>query len=396
MKNASYILCLRRRAPGTLIGAGIALLCASCLLAQESPPRVVPGLSTMDALVSAEFAKDSIGSITAGVVRGGDLVWTRSYGLANMSTQKPADRATVYRIGSITKMFTATMLLQLVDAGQLRLSDSVARFYPEIIQIPGGMSRAAAVTFLQLATMTSGLSAEPPEAAYHSGSVAEWENMLGLAIQKSEFVFEPATHFAYSNIGYAILGAALGHAANVPYIEWQQKRILEPLGMRCTRFEIGADVADDLAVGYVVADGRVDATVPAREAIAGRGYRVPNGGIFTTIDDLSRFLAFELGNGPEAVLSHARLDSVYTGMIATSVDEDFGYGVGFMLQHRDDFPWLGHSGGVPGYQAVMYFDRDHQLGVILLRNATGGAASINRLAPEMLKTLILAKLATEK
>ena len=90
------------------------------------------------------------------------------------------------------------------------------------------------------------------------------------------------------------------------------------------------------------------------------------------------------------------LDSAYAGVIATSVDESFGYGLGFMLQHRGDFPYLGHSGGVPGFQAVLYFDRDHQLGVIVMRNATGGKAAIARLAPDMLKELILAKLAATK
>jgi CubicO group peptidase (beta-lactamase class C family) len=379
-----------------LIAVGAAFFQASRLVGQAAPLHVVPGLSAVDALVSAEFAKDSVGSITAGIVRGGELVWTASHGFANAGTRKPADRETVYRIGSITKMFTATMLLQLVEAGQLRFSDPVARFYPDIGLARNGTSRASAVTFLQLATMTSGLAAEPGEASFDSGPLTEWEKILGQAVSQTEFTFEPGIHFAYSNIGYAVLGAALGRAAHVPYIEWQQKHIFDPLGMRHTGFELGAAIAGALAVGYVVSDGRVDSTVPTREALAGRGYRVPNGGIFTTIDDLSRFLAFELGNGPEAVLSHARLSGVYTGMIATSADEDFGYGVGFMLQHCDDFPWLGHSGGMPGYQAVMYFDRDHQLGVILLRSATGGKASIGRLAPEMLKTLILAKLAAEK
>ena len=171
-------------------------------------------------------------------------------------------------------------------------------------------------------------------------------------------------------------------------------RVLDPLGMHRTQFEVNSEIASDLATGYAIqADGQADTTASARELSGGRGYRVPNGSIFTTIDDLSRFLSFELGRGPESVLPHAALDSTYAGLIATSKDDEFGYGVGFMLQHRDDFPYLGHSGGVPGSQAVMYFDRDHQLGAILLRNASGGKASINRLAPDLLKTRILAKLA---
>ena len=385
-----------RRSSATLLLVSVAMLAGSSVVAQGASARGVPGLGPMDSLVAAEFAKDSIGSITAGIVRGSELVWTKSYGFANMNSRKPADRQTVYRIGSITKMFTATMMLQLAGAGRLRLSDPVARFYPEISRIPGAPTRDAPVSFLQLATMTSGLGAEPSSAEFDAGPVAEWEKILDRAIRQGQFSYQPGTHFGYSNLGYAILGAALGRAARMPYIEWQQKRILAPLGMQQTRFEPGADTAGNLAMGYVVTAGRADSTVPAREAAGGRGYRVPNGGLFTTIDDLSRFLAFQLGNGPAAVLSPARLDSVYAGVVATSVDEGFGYGLGFMLQHRDDFPWLGHSGGTPGYQAVMYFDRDHQLGVIMFRNASGGKASINRLAPDMLKGLILAKLAAKQ
>ena len=88
--------------------------------AQGTSPRDIPGLSAMDSMVSAEYAKDSIGSMTVGIVNGGDLVWTKSYGFANTGSRKLADRRTVYRIGSITKMFTATMLLQLVDIPLVR------------------------------------------------------------------------------------------------------------------------------------------------------------------------------------------------------------------------------------------------------------------------------------
>lgn len=217
------------------------------------------------------------------------------------------------------------------------------------------------------------------------------------ALPQTELTHLPGTYFAYSNIGYAVLGAAIGKAAGTRYIEWQRTHRLDPLDMHRTQFEVNAEIANDLATGYVVGtDGRSDTSVSTRELSTGRGFRVPNGGIFTTIDDLSRFLSFELGRGPETVLPQAVLDSAYAGVIATSADEGFGDGLGFMLQHRGDFPYLGHSGGVPGYQAVMYFDRDHQLGVILMRNATRGKASIGRVAPDMLKALILARIAAEK
>ncbi|HEY0930731.1 MAG TPA: serine hydrolase domain-containing protein, partial [Gemmatimonas sp.] len=360
--------------------------------AQTVAAPLVPGLQYVDSLIAAEFARDSTGSITAGIVQRDQLVWTGSYGFANMATRQPANRQTVYRIGSITKMFTATMLMQLAQSGRVKLSDPVVRHYPTFAQIPGAGKTESPVTLWQLATMTSGLSAEVRNgAAFDTGAAAQWEATLQRALSNAAFIASPGTHFQYSNIGYAILGAALSRAASMPYIAWQEQRILAPLGMTRSHFALSSDIAGDLATGYVVENGRADSTLPMREVRQGRGYRVPNGGLFTTVDDLGRFLSFQLGHGPASVLPRARLDSAYVGMVATSTEEDFGYGLGFMLQRRGDFPWVGHSGGTPGYQAVMYFDRDHQLGVILLRNATGGRVSINRLGPDLLKMLILEK-----
>jgi CubicO group peptidase (beta-lactamase class C family) len=174
---------------------------------------------------------------------------------------------------------------------------------------------------------------------------------------------------------------------------WQRERILEPLQMEHTRFDFDQSFARDLAVGYVVGkDGKIDSDEPARELRDGRGFRLPIGCIFTTIDDLSRFVAFELGHGPESVLPHERLDSAYAGIVAASQDLNVGYGLGFMAQRRGNFTWLGHSGGVPGYTAMMYYDREYQLGVICFRNATGGKANIGRLSVDVLKMLIVAKI----
>src|SRR5690348_1472722 len=110
------------------------LAAATSLDAQALARRVEPALPGIDSLAAAEFAKDSIGSITIGVVAGSDLVWTKSYGFANRATRKLADRNTVYRIGSITKPFTAVMLMQLEQAGKLRLADPVEKFFPEVRQ----------------------------------------------------------------------------------------------------------------------------------------------------------------------------------------------------------------------------------------------------------------------
>ena len=89
----------------------------------------------VDSMAAAEYAHDSIASLTIGVVTADGLVWTKSYGFADMSTRRLANRESVYRIGSITKMFTALMLQQLVAAGNIRLTDPVERIYPEMREL---------------------------------------------------------------------------------------------------------------------------------------------------------------------------------------------------------------------------------------------------------------------
>ena len=369
----------------------VALLAATTALsAQALGRRVEPALPGIDSLAAAEFAKDSIGSITIGVVAGSDLVWTKSYGFANRATRKLADRNTVYRIGSITKPFTAVMLMQLEQAGKLRLADPVEKFFPEVRQVGGMPSGASPPTLLQLATMTAGLAREPrEEGPFWSGPVSKWEETLISALPHTSYAYMPGTRFLYSNIGYAILGATLSRVAGVPYTTWERTHVFEPLGMKRTRFEIDPSIAADVATGYDVnREGTIDSLTAAKEGRDGRGYKVPNGAIFTTVDDMSRFVAFELGHGPASVLPPARLDSSFGGIVASSSDLGSGYGLGFMAMRRQAFTFTGHNGGVAGYVASMYFSRPADVGVVLFRNVTGGKVSPDRLAVDILSRLV--------
>ena len=379
-----------------LISAFILLesLCAPSIYAQSAPVATVSGLPTVDSLIATEFAKDSIGSITVGIISGSQLAWTHSYGFADIKSHRLATRTTVYRIGSITKPFTAVMLMQLEAAGKLTLSDPVEKYLPEIKQIGSKPPGAPPFTFLQLATMTAGLAREPrlAEGTFLTGQVADWDKILISALPHTDYISFPGTAFSYSNIGYAILGAALSRVAGMPYTEWEQTRVLTPLGMTHTRFEIDPSIATDLATGYQVnRDGSLDDQTAANEGRTGRGYKVPNGAIFTTVDDMSRFVAFELGNGPAAVLPAARLESAFGGFVASSADLSEGYGLGFMAMRRDKFTYTGHSGAVAGYVASMYFDRNAQLGVVLFRNVAGGKENPDRLAVDILERLVNAR-----
>jgi CubicO group peptidase (beta-lactamase class C family) len=375
------------------ISAACSTVLARSATCQTLRAGAVKGIEDVDSLVSAEFARDSIGSITVGVIAGSQLVWTRSVGFADMKARRLANRNTVYRVGSITKPFTAVMLMQLVAAGRVQLSDPVERYFADVEQIAARPSGASPFTFLQLATMTAGLAREPDEAGpFWTGPVSDWEKTLRAALPHTRYTSVPGTEYSYSNIGYAILGAALARAAGQPYTEWQRLRVLGPLGMERTRFEVDPTIEADLAVGYQVrGDGTLDDQTAAREARDGRGYKVPNGAMFTTVDDLARFVAFELGRGPDRVLARSILDDAFGGLVATDAFQQVGYGLGFMALRRDDYSFLGHSGGVAGYSAAMYYDRAMRLGVVLFRNVLGGKQNPDRLAVDILSLLAAAK-----
>ena len=355
-------------------------------------------LNRVDSLATAEFSRDSIASLTIGIVTDQGLVWTKSYGLADMGTKRLADRQSVYRIGSVTKMFTALMLQQLAVNGTVRLSDPVEKYYPEIREIQGYAKLSAPITLVQLATMTSGIAREPrQEGPFWTGHVSQWDSTLHLALPHTEMELAPGTKYLYSNIGYAILGAALGRAARMPFMQWQTTRVFEPLGMRHTVFEIDRAITGNLTRGYDVSqDGDFASTQSDREALSGRGYKVPNGALYTTIDDLSRFVALQMGFGPAQVVSAARLDSAYTGKLPGSMEPGGAYGIGFSAERRGSYTWFGHGGAVAGYSAVVLFDREHDVGVIVLRNALGGKVRGNTLAMAALQRVVDDKVAATR
>jgi CubicO group peptidase (beta-lactamase class C family) len=354
-----------------------------------SRARLSAHYADIDAMIMAESTKHQIGSVTVGVVSGSELVWKKSYGDADMETKMPADKDTIYRIGSITKMFTALMLEQLVDAGKVHFSDPVEKYFPEIGAVQDRYPNAPPITLIQLATHTSGLGREPSDLVkYVTGPAADWERTLIAALPVTHYQFEPGTRFSYSNIGYAILGAALSRAAGQPYVAYVTKNIFAPLGMRHTTLELTPDMLPHLSKGYQVDGGNVDADLPQREH-NGRGYKVPNGAIYTTVEDLAHFASFLLGKGPNSVLTTATLEH---SLMQLAVQSDFrlssGYGLGFLVIRRDSYLAFGHDGNVAGYQAALYMNRDRSTGVIMLANAVGtGALDTQALALRSLDLL---------
>jgi CubicO group peptidase (beta-lactamase class C family) len=341
-------------------------------------------LDQVDSIIGKEFAKRPIGSVTVGVVSGTTLIWSKSYGYADIERKMPADSDTVYRVGSITKMFTALMLAQMVDTQQIRLTDPVEKYLPEVNMIQYRSTLAPPITLVQLATHTAGLAAFPENRLnYFRRPVSDWEADLFAALRDTRYDFEPGTRFAYSNIGYAVLGAALSHAVDQPYTEYVQHRIFEALQMTSSGFELSASMKPHLANGYRVQGDSISSEISDREHL-GAGFRYPNGAAYTSLRDLARFASFELGLGPEAVLKTESLERMFGEKAFPG--SGFTYGRGYKVVARERYNAIGHDGSYVGYLSAFFMNRKLGIAVIVLAN-TDGVLDPTQLALQCLDTL---------
>ena len=372
-----------------------AIICAAAdsatLTAQTPPaPRPVPSfdanvLRSVDSIAEAEFRKDSLGSITIGVVSGPDLVWTKSYGYVDRAKQRRATPQTVYRVASITKQVTAIMLMQLVEKRVVSLSDPASMHFPEIRQVRGATDIAIdrVPTLLQLATMNSGLTRGANDKGIGNRATDTWVQQLTAVMPSVEFRAEPGTLYGYSNVGYAILGAALSRAAGETYDDYVRRHILSPLGMRSTDFALTSSMRDALATGVdydVLVKDTLNYEDAARGHVDGPGYGAPAGGLYSTVGDMAKLISFQLGFGPDSVLSQAAIARRNAVPLTSVLGLPFGYGLGVQVSRWGDTTGVGHSANTSGYTAQTLYDLGRNCGVIVLRSAGGGHADASLLA----------------
>ena len=371
------------------------LLLSSSATETQDPTEYAGAIEKVEAMVTEAFASDPLGSVTMGIVAGDHLVWSKSWGYSDVENKVKATPDSVYRIGSISKQFTGLMLLQLEEQGRVQFDDKVVQYFPPLRKVKDPFSAADSITLLQLATMTSGLAREPDNLPlFLIGPVSEWEKVVISAMPKTSFHHNPSDNqFLYSNIGYAILGASLEGAVDTPFTEYVTDHIFEPLGMKHTAFEPNSQIEQLIAKGYVrktklLSKGRqLDGRTPEEQHL-GRGYKVPNGAMYTTIADLAKFLSFELGYGPETVLSKSKMENHFNRVRSESGEVISPYGIGFYVLPREDYIAYGHGGGVAGYTAAAYFDRESGFGVIGFRNVQGGPINIKEVCLRSLDILV--------
>lgn len=357
-------------------------------------PRTAPGaweaaLAEFAGQLARDVEADALGGITAGVVVGRDLVWAQGFGWADRDRRIPAGVGSIYRIGSISKSFTAVALLQLQEKGALDLDDPVEGVLPELEGLREPPAGAGPVTFRHLASHTAGLIREPELEGAAEGPLELWEEKILASIPATSFYGAPGASYRYSNIGFGILGYSLGRTSGVPFMELMDAMLFRPLGMASSGFVVTPAMAEHLATGYVrLRNGSVDTRAPYLEHV-GRGYKVPNGGIYSTVGDLARFISGLTGASSAPILGPGGRRLI---RVSQTPEGDTPYSFGFSISRREGEPDLvGHGGSVAGYTAHLVFEPDTGVGVILLRNYGSGATDLGRAAQDLAWKLVRAR-----
>ena len=326
---------------------------------------------------------DLNGSISAAIVKGNQIIWSKAYGPSDKVKNIAADSNIIYRTGSISKSFTAFLMMQLVQDGTIGLNDPIEKFLPEIKQLDG-YTDSTKITFKQLASHTSGLTREPRLKDSAKGPIEEWEDKILLSIPHTPFKSKPGENYSYSNIGYGILGLTLSRAANKPFIELVKDNIFTPLNMNNSYFIVPNAKTEFLAKGMGGGPlGELDEIEPHKEHL-GRGYKVPNGGIYSTSNDLAKFMIHNMGYTETLTKENLALMQSQK----TPDNESTKYGLGYFLYEDNNITTVGHGGSVSGYTAMFKFEKESQYGVILLRNYNWGSTHLDLRSMTLLRKLM--------
>jgi CubicO group peptidase (beta-lactamase class C family) len=281
---------------------------------------------------------------------------------------------TAYRIASCTKSFVAAAVLALRDAGELSLDDPITRFVPAFSEVTLPTADSPTPTLRMLLTMSAGFPTDNPWGdRQESITNDDLDELL-----RGDLTFDsvPGTGFAYSNLGFALVGRALEVVSGKSFIDVVTERFIRPLELTGTGFDSAVAAAGGVAVGTRWLDDHWE-PLP----FSGPGAFSPIGGMFSTIADLGRWAAWlseafdrDATETPESPLSRAsRRELQQLQRFAPGAPpHPGGYGLGLFIDHYPGGEVItSHSGGYPGFSAHMRWSQTSGLGLLAFENATG-------------------------
>ena len=301
----------------------------------------------MDQVVQSYVPNHFMGSVL--VARGEKVIFNKGYGFANVEWEIPNTPETKFRIGSVTKQFTAVLILKLEEQGKLSVNDPVKKY---IGDAPAAWDK---ITLFHLLTHTSGL----PDYT----SLPDYPGLQTLPTTATQIIarfrdkpleFQPGEKMKYCNSGYVVLTAVVEKVAGVPYESFLQNQILTPAGLKDTGYDSAARVIHNRATGYLLnADNQIenskfiDMTVPQGA-----------GALYSTAGDL---LKWELALFGGKVLKPASLEEM-------TKPEKNNYGFGLFIRTANKHRMIEHTGGIDGFSTDLAYYPDDKLTIVVLRN----------------------------
>jgi CubicO group peptidase (beta-lactamase class C family) len=329
----------------------------------------------VDAEIETFLQERNVPSLCVGIVQNGDSAYARAFGMRNRSRGEPATLDTLYNVGSVTKVFTATLAMILVEEGVLGLDDPVMDFLPEGVAPPGDDR----ITLRHLLQHTSGLPRVSPtrrnlEVAgpFDPGVALPASNAdLLEGLRQAELSAEVGEAWSYSNFGYDLLGYVLGRAAEKDYETLLKEKLLDPLSMKDSKVHLTEADRARFAAHYWAADPERKEQPPWVW-----GEACGAGGLTTTLPDLLAFVRFQLtaeGPLPAAALAAMRVPGP-----ETQIQPGSRQCLGWMQFQRDlggqSVEAFAHGGEVDGHSCQVLFAPELSFGMVVIANVGGSTA----------------------
>ncbi len=348
-------------------------------------------LPRIDDIFTNFYEKHRIPGLIYGIVADGNLIHVASMGTRRAGEDAPIDGDTVFRIASMSKSFAAMAVIRLRDDGKLRLDEPAATYVPELAKLPYPTRDSAPITVFQLLTMGAGFPQDDPWADRQLNAAPKtfsaW--MRGGV----SFSNPPNLKYEYSNFGYGVIGRIVTNVSGMPYQQYVRQTILEPLGMNSTTYDVREVDPERLAMGY-----RHEGAGWAEETPLEDGEFGAMGGLFTTINDFSRYMNFLLAAFPPrdetdkgVPIRRASAREMQTPWrqrnIASSrptpdaptyfVSDGYGFGLSCGIDSVVGYS-VAHGGGLPGYGTFYRLLPECGIGLVAFTNLTyaGPAAPI--------------------
>lgn len=311
-----------------------------------------------DHLLTQKLSSKWIPGMSVCIVRHGNVLLAKGYGSANHELSVPATDHTVYELASLTKPFTATAVMMLVEEDKLSLQDALTKYFPT------APSTWEYITVGQLLSHTSGFGDFFSMADFRSNAGFAWSRGYSPAeilplVFKVPILFAPGAKWSYSNIGYYILGFIIEKVSGQSYEEFLQQRIFKPLRMTETRRMSRSDIIPGRASGYTWENG-----ILKNATYTSVTWAFSEGGIVSSVSDLAKATAGLFG---DKLLKKTTLDSMWQPHRLND-GTSAGYGMGWNIGSDPKRHQIYHSGNKPGFASIVRHYPDEALTVVVLLN----------------------------